>query len=243
MKFNLNILSYNFLSHDDTYEKFMGKIILPHHIYNEILSNENVDLNEPFIFRLQHENKIIYLGFNNTIIDNNCYAHYRVLQELFIEENTKVEIELVKLSKANKVIFQPSTSDFLKIEDHKNVLEQNIMKNYNALSVGSCITIEYNNRLYDLQIVKLEPEDCVSLYNTDLEVDFLPPIDYYTDTFAINDILKEINTNANIENIIKIIEKTGRKVIKKKKSNLLSNSSILEADKRFPGQANILGNN
>ena len=117
------------------------------------------------------------------------------------------------------------------------------MKNYNALSVGSCITIEYNNRLYDLQIVKLEPEDCVSLYNTDLEVDFLPPIDYYTDTFAINDILKEINTNANIENIIKIIEKTGRKVIKKKKSNLLSNSSILEADKRFPGQANILGNN
>ena len=68
----------------------MGKIILPHHIYKEMLSNENVVLNEPFIFRLQHKNKIIYLGFNNTIIDNNGYVHYRVLQELFIEENTEV---------------------------------------------------------------------------------------------------------------------------------------------------------
>ena len=115
------------------------------------------------------------------------------------------------------------------------------MKNYNALSVGSCITIEYNNILYDLQIIKLEHEDCVSLYNTNLEVDFLPPIDYYTDTYAINDILKEINTNSNIGNIIKIIEKTGRKVIEKKNLNLLCNSNVLGKDKRFPGQGNMLG--
>tara|TARA_A100001015_G_C15033716_1_gene734721 strand:- start:2483 stop:3268 length:786 start_codon:yes stop_codon:yes gene_type:complete len=260
MKFQINLLSYNFISNPEEYNFSLGKIILPNEIYSQILESSNNDLTEPFIFKVTSANKkSVYLGVSNSIIDETAYVHYRVLQDLFIEENTIVELELVKLVKGNKVIFQPSTKDFLEIENHKEVLENNLVNNYNALSVGSNITIEYQDRLYDIQVTKLEPEDAVSLYNTDLEVDFLEPANFYNDSHAINDIHKILNNNllhnqcsANdyvdcLNQINSVLKKTNRNIKEFKKipsvnSSFKSfNKDNFEPDSRFPGKGNKLG--
>ena len=259
MKFKSNLLSYNFISNPNEFNFHLGKIIIPNEILSKIMENESLDLTEPFIFKVTANNKSVYLGFSNQIIDDNSYVHYRVLQDLFIEENSMVDLELVKLVKGNKVVFQPSTKDFLEINNHKLVLEKNLMENYSALSVGSNITIEFENRLYDIQVNKLEPEDAVSLYNTDLEVDFLQPADFYNDSHAMNDITKIINDNKlhtcnninfmidSLNKINKVIKKTNRKVnvIKNIDStyNLLKSENVeYNSDNKFPGKGNKLGN-
>ena len=129
------------------------------------------------------------------------------------------------------------------------------MKNYSALSIGSNITIEYEDRFYDIQVNKLEPEDAVSLYNTDLEVDFLQPANFYNDSHAINDITRILNDNQlhntdnikyfidSLNKINEIIEKTNRKT--KKINDKKFNHSVVEfnhIDNKFPGKGNKLGN-
>lgn len=223
--FSTNLLSFNFLETEIPKDN-LGKIIISNYILEQILSNEENEISdEPLMFKITSINgKSIYVGMHDSIIDERCYCHYRILQELFIEENSKVELEVVKLPKGTKVKIQPSNKDFLEIQDFKTVLEHNLVQNYNVISKGSNITIEHNSKLYDLQIVELEPQDAVSLFNTDIEVEFMPPADYYTDTHAMNDIHRLLkNEPDNLEKLYKIINKSGRKIeYNENKSNKLS---------------------
>lgn len=212
--FTTNLLSFNFLEKEIP-KNNLGKIIISNYILEQILSKEDIIINEePLIFKITSTNgKSIYVGMHDSIIDERCFCHYRILQELFIEENSEVTLEVVKLPKGTKVKIQPSNKEFLEIQDFKSVLEFNLVQNYNVISKGTNITIEHESKLYDLQIVELEPQDAVSLFNTDIEVEFMPPADYYTDTHALNDIHRLLmNEPQNMEQLYKIINKSGREI-------------------------------
>ena len=98
--------------------------------------------------------------------------------------------------------------------------------------------------MYDLQIVEIEPQDAVSLFNTDIEVEFLPPADYYTDTHALNDIHRSLKSNPkNIEDIYKILNKSGRKIsFQKIKLNNGLKFVKNKNSKPFSGTGRKLGN-
>ena len=212
--FTTNLLSFNFLEKEIP-KNNLGKIIISNYILEQILSKDEIVINEePLIFKITSTNgKSIYVGMHDSIIDERCFCHYRILQELFIEENSEVTLEVVKLPKGTKVKIQPSNKEFLEIQDFKSVLEFNLVQNYNVISKGTNITIEHESKLYDLQIVELEPQDAVSLFNTDIEVEFMPPADYYTDTHALNDIHRLLmNEPQNMEQLYKIINKSGREI-------------------------------
>lgn len=253
--YTTQLLSFNFLE-SDVPKNNLGKIMISSYILEQILTSEQNEDEEiiggdPLMFKITSLNgKSVYVGMHDSIIDEKCYCHYRILQDLFIEEFSEVNLEVVKLPKGTKVKIQPSNKDFLEIEDFKTVLEHNLVQNYNVISKGSNITIEHDNKLYDLQIIELEPQDAVSLFNTDIEVEFMPPADYYTDTHAMNDIHRLLKSNPDdTEEIYKIINKTGRKVELKKNTsqNFSINAGMMPSlpshgFQAFSGTGNKLGN-
>jgi hypothetical protein len=252
--YSTNLVSFNFLPNEIP-KNNLGKIIISNYILEQILSSnqddeEDIISDEPLMFKISSKNgKSVYVCMHDSIIDDKCYCHYRILQELFIDENSEVTLEIVKLPKGTKVKIQPSNKDFLEIKDFKSVLEVNLVQNYNVISKGTNITIEHNSKLYDLQIVELQPQDAVSLFNTDIEVEFMSPADLYTDTHAMNDIHRILQSNPkNFEEVINIINKSGRKIEFSQPKFTMVNSSVEfqnknqeQGFKSFSGKSNKLG--
>jgi len=74
---------------------------------------------------------------------------------------------------------QPHTSDFLEIANPRAVME-NRFRNFSALTQGDVIKLEYNKRNYYLSIIEVKPSQpykAISIIETDVEVDFAPPLD------------------------------------------------------------------
>ena len=102
------------------------------------------------------------------------------MSSLLLEEGSLVRVKNVTLPLGKFVKLQPQSVDFLDISDPKAVLEKAI-SNFSALTKGDIITIKYNSRLYDIFIMETKPESApggISVIETDLEVDFAPPVGY-----------------------------------------------------------------
>ena len=84
--FTSNLLSFNFIEKEIPKDN-LGKIIISNYILEQILSNdENEISDEPLMFKITSINgKSIYVGMHDSIIDDRCYCHNRILQEIFIE--------------------------------------------------------------------------------------------------------------------------------------------------------------
>ncbi|KAI3648674.1 hypothetical protein MP228_006528 [Amoeboaphelidium protococcarum] len=77
------------------------------------------------------------------------------------------------------VKIEPQSVDFLDITDPKAVLE-NALRNYSTLSKGDIISILYNEKVYKLKLLEIKPDTngAISIVETDLSVDFAPPVGY-----------------------------------------------------------------
>ena len=83
-----------------------------------------------------------------------------------------------EIHSAKKIVVQPHDSIFLTLGDHKNILESSL-KLFSSLTVGTSISISHDNNNFSLSIVALDPtHQYVSLVDTDVEVEFMPPLDY-----------------------------------------------------------------
>jgi len=53
------------------------------------------------------------------------------------------------------------------------------LTNFSALTEGDIITISYNDKFYDIEILEIKPKGPgISVVETDLEVDFAAPVGY-----------------------------------------------------------------
>ena len=56
---------------------------------------------------------------------------------------------------------------------------ENALRNFTTLTVGDNIEILYNNTIYGILVMEIKPpEKGISIVETDLEVDFAPPVGY-----------------------------------------------------------------
>ena len=79
---------------------------------------------------------------------------------------------------AKKIVVQPHDSIFLTLQDHKTLLEESL-KEFSSLTVGTTISIHHNDAEFSLSVVEVNPShQYVSLIDTDVEVEFMPPLDY-----------------------------------------------------------------
>jgi ubiquitin fusion degradation protein 1 len=103
-----------------------------------------------------------------------------MMQTLLLEAGDLVQIKSTDLAPATLVKLQPQSSNFLDISDPKAVLE-NAFRNFSTLTKGDVFSFHYNDTVYDVAVLEVKPESekmGVSMIETDVSVDFAPPVGY-----------------------------------------------------------------
>mmetsp|Transcript_4387 Transcript_4387/g.10568 ORF Transcript_4387/g.10568 Transcript_4387/m.10568 type:complete len:241 (-) Transcript_4387:1259-1981(-) len=171
-KFSLKVYPISFIGKNE-WEKG-DKIILPPSIL-EILSN--VDTDWPLMFTLDNGNSFrkTHCGVMEFTADEGCsYIPYWMMQNLIISIGEKITFKYVHLEKGSYVKIQPQTEDFLKISNPKAVLEAKL-RNFTCLTKDTSIAIEYNSKIFWINIVEVKPGNAISIIETDINVDFISP--------------------------------------------------------------------
>merc|ERR1719461_944865 len=100
-----------------------------------------------------------------------------MMQNLMVEEGGLVQVESATLPVATFSKFQPLSKDFLDLSNPKAVLEMRL-RHFACLSKGDIIAINYNNKIYELNVLETKPAAAVSIIECDMNVDFEAPPGY-----------------------------------------------------------------
>lgn len=105
---------------------------------------------------------------------------------MFMEPGSPCHISLVpdlvkKKSKTSYFIkLQPHLTKFIDLDNPKAILEYQL-RNFTCLHEGDTIQITTYSDKFDIDILEIKPKneyDAICIINTDVEVDFAPPLDY-----------------------------------------------------------------
>lgn len=110
------------------------------------------------------------------------------MKTLQVEAGDLLEVKSTSLGSAKFVKLQPQSSNFLEISDPKAVLEKSF-RDFSCLTKGDIFSFEYNNEVYDVAVLEVKPESekmGVSMLETDVEVDFAPPVGYVEPDYKKN---------------------------------------------------------
>jgi len=103
-----------------------------------------------------------------------------MMQTLLLDVGDMIQIKSTSLELARLVKLQPQSPAFLDISDPKAVLEK-AFRNFAALTKGDVFNFEYNDEIYEVAVLEVKPETekmGVSMLETDVSVDFAPPVGY-----------------------------------------------------------------
>ncbi|KAI0277216.1 ubiquitin fusion degradation protein UFD1-domain-containing protein [Russula aff. rugulosa BPL654] len=156
-----------------------GKIILPPSTLAHLTS---LDLESPWMFKLrnpQNPAASTHAGVLEFIAEEGVvHLPYWMMKTLRLNEGDPVRITGAELVKGKFVKLQAQHVHFLEISDPKAVLEQ-ALRNFTALTQGDKIEISYNSIIFGLLVMETKPGgEGISILDTDLEVDFAPPVGY-----------------------------------------------------------------
>ena len=102
------------------------------------------------------------------------------MQTLLLEPGDLLQIKSTDLSPGQFIKLQAQSTSFLEISDPKAVLE-NAFRNFACLTKGDIFTFAYNDQTYEMAVLETKPDTethAIGVLETDLEVDFAPPIGY-----------------------------------------------------------------
>eukprot|EP01057_Protomagalhaensia_wolfi_P003760 Protomagalhaensia_wolfi_Nauph_80__3759@NODE_37_length_4469_cov_110_624153_g29_i0_p2_GENE_NODE_37_length_4469_cov_110_624153_g29_i0NODE_37_length_4469_cov_110_624153_g29_i0_p2_ORF_typecomplete_len317_score36_37UFD1/PF03152_14/8_1e64Fanconi_A/PF03511_14/0_11_NODE_37_length_4469_cov_110_624153_g29_i07291679 len=152
-----------------------NKILLPP---SALQALARLNVSWPMLFELTHGGRKTHCGVLEFVAEEGCCnLPYWMMQNLCVDEGGFVNVINTSLPKGTFVKLQPVTSDFLEISNPKAVLE-NSLRHFATLTVGDCIALSYNDRIYEIEIIETRPANAISIIETDVDVDFAPPKDY-----------------------------------------------------------------
>jgi ubiquitin fusion degradation protein 1 len=99
---------------------------------------------------------------------------------LDLEPGDLLQVKSTDLPLGSFIKLQPQSPDFLEISDPKAVLE-NAFRNFACLTTGDVFTFAYNDNVYSIAVLEVKPENpkqAICTLETDLSVDFAPPVGY-----------------------------------------------------------------
>jgi hypothetical protein len=155
-------------------------IIVPQQILEEIQVLERTRYQ--FVIKNATETQMICCRVEEFCSGNDMHIYMPawIMHNLYLNDMDEIKLCLLdpEIPPAKKIIVQPHDSIFLTLDNHKSVLE-NSLKNFSSLTAGTSISVHHDGEEYPLSIVAVEPtHQFVSLIDTDVEVEFLPPLDY-----------------------------------------------------------------
>eukprot|EP01112_Ceratiomyxa_fruticulosa_P018699 TRINITY_DN6024_c0_g2_i1.p1 TRINITY_DN6024_c0_g2~~TRINITY_DN6024_c0_g2_i1.p1 ORF type:complete len:315 (+),score=91.05 TRINITY_DN6024_c0_g2_i1:22-966(+) len=154
-----------------------GKIILPPSALDSLT---RLHIEYPMLFEISNPNlgRRTHCGVLEFIAQEGfCHIPYWMMQHLLIEEGQMVLIKSTALPLGKYVKLQPHTTAFIDISNPRAVLE-NALRKFATLTKDEVIMINYNNKNYYLTVLETKPADAISIIETDLVLDFAPPLDY-----------------------------------------------------------------
>ncbi|EPZ34411.1 UFD1-domain-containing protein [Rozella allomycis CSF55] len=155
-----------------------GKIIMPPSALERLAG---LNIAYPMLFQLRNEEtrKVTHAGVLEFIAEEGrVYIPQWMMETLFLQEGQLISLENVTLPLGKFIKIQPQSIDFLDIHDPKAVLE-NSLRNFAALTQGDIISILYNQTVYELLLLEVQPSGSgICIHETDLEVDFAAPLGY-----------------------------------------------------------------
>jgi len=158
-----------------------GKIILPQSALEKL---SRLNISYPMLFKLINSERNVHThaGVLEFIAEEGrAYLPHWMMNALQVEQGEIIEIKNTSLPLGTFVRIQPQSVDFLDISDPKAVLE-NAFRNFATLTQGDIIQIIYNNKVYEIKVLEIKPsydnQGGISIMETDLEVDFAPPVGY-----------------------------------------------------------------
>lgn len=157
-----------------------GKIILPPSSLNKLT---RLHITYPMLFELESEETgmITHGGVLEFIAQEGLvYLPQWMMDSLAVAPGSLLKVTNTSLDLGKFVKIEPQSTDFLEISDPKAVLE-NALRNYSTLTKDDVFQISYNDKIYSIKILEVKPESpshSISVIETDLEVDFAPPVGY-----------------------------------------------------------------
>ncbi|ODQ53091.1 UFD1-domain-containing protein [Saitoella complicata NRRL Y-17804] len=178
-----------------------GKLILPSTALDKLT---RLNISYPMLFELENASTGLktHAGVLEFIAEEGrVYMPWWIMVRLGLDQGDLVNLRSTTLMLGTFVKLQPQSVDFLDISDPKAVLES-ALRNFSCLTKGDVFSIEYNEHEYhiavlsvkpgpsepetdddeDSDIEELDPPPGISVVETDLSVDFAPPIGYVEPT-------------------------------------------------------------
>ncbi|KAL5612139.1 hypothetical protein BROUX41_000317 [Berkeleyomyces rouxiae] len=112
--------------------------------------------------------------------EGRAYIPQWMMTTLGLDVGDMVQIKTTSLSLARLVKLEPQSVNFLDISDPRAVLEK-AFRNFATLTQGDVFNFEYNDDEYYMKVLEVKPTSDkmgVSMIETDVEVDFAPPVGY-----------------------------------------------------------------
>lgn len=168
-----------------------GKVVMPPSVLEwmmgsaeeqQFLPGRTSDLSsQPLIFSITSltSNKQTHAGVIEFIAEEGrIYLPEWMLDTLGAKQGEILRVNNASLVKGKFIKLQPQSLDFLDITDPRAVLE-NTLRHFSALTCGDVIAIDYNDTIFKVLVLETKPsETAVSVFETDIEVDFAPPPGY-----------------------------------------------------------------
>ncbi|KAH9386619.1 ubiquitin fusion degradation protein 1 [Nematocida major] len=170
-----------------------GKVFLPQMC---LIDLDIKKVETPYIFRISAHKDTVYthVGVHEFIEPSDRVQMPNWLYDQLALDGSSVRVRSVSLPKGNFIKLLPQSRDFLDIENPKAALE-NSLRNYQVLSQGDTISLymesEFKNILFTVAEINPKGEG-ISIVDVDLEVDFLPPVDYTESVADQGDSLVQI---------------------------------------------------
>ncbi|KAL1838891.1 hypothetical protein VTJ49DRAFT_2082 [Mycothermus thermophilus] len=115
-----------------------------------------------------------------TAEEGRAYIPQWMMQTLQLDVGDMIQVKTTSLELARLVKLQPQSVRFLDITDPRSVLEK-AFRNFAALTKGDVFSFEYNDEIYEVAVLDVKPQTekmGVSMIETDVSVDFAPPVGY-----------------------------------------------------------------
>lgn len=157
-----------------------GKIFLPASALDKLT---RMHITYPMLFELTNgtAEKSTHAGVLEFIAEEGkVYLPYWLMQTLLLDPGDLLQVKSTDLPLGTFIKLQPQSPDFLEISDPKAVLE-NAFRNFSCLTTGDVFQFSYNDQTYDIAVIETKPETAhkgICTLETDLSVDFAPPIGY-----------------------------------------------------------------
>lgn len=182
--------------------------------------------------------------------EGNIFLPHWMMQNLYLKPGDVLQIRSVTMKKGTHVTFRPQSTEFLKLQNPKVILEKKL-RCFSALTKGDTIVIKHAENQYYIDVIEVQPGDAISIIETDLNTEFVEPLDHNDTVIEEPEAETLVNKNESVFQPFKgkayslngKVVNNGKlnDVLPKKANELDVDSSDEESVENMPKKFNVFG--